>query len=521
MDFGIPQCSQGSIFLEKGGRCIPLPPYQIAILKPDIRLITGEIIRIPVFQVIAEEAEKLGIPVWVIGGFVRDRLLGLDSKDADFVTLGDCLPLAEAVAGRLSAEKSLTIFKNFGTAQVKSGEWILEFVSARKESYRDHSRKPEVAPGSLEEDQLRRDLTINALAVSLSGKEKGAFLDPFQGLEDLKNKIVRTPQSPENTFSDDPLRMLRCIRFAARLGFDIEPDTFEGIRKMKNRIHIVSAERISDELNRIISGSPPSYGLKLLYFSELLKEILPELVALAGVENREGKSHKDNFFHTLEVLDNVAAAGADIWLRWAAIFHDIAKPQTKRFVPGEGWTFHGHEDRGARMVPKIFNRLKLPLNEHMKFVEKLVRLHLRPISLTNESVTDSAVRRLMYEAGEDINALMTLCRADVTTKNPNKARRYLDKFDQVEQKMALVEEADRLRNFQPLLSGEMIMEVFGLRPGKEIGVIKEELREAILEGHIRNTLPECLFLAIQCAEKMGINPADEFDGAAFLDKVQN
>ena len=482
--------------------------------------ISSETLSIPAFQVISEEAEKLRLPTWVVGGFVRDRLLGLDSKDADFVCTGDCLPLAEAVADRLGARNSLAVFKNYGTAQVKAGEWILEFVSARKESYRFDSRKPEVEPGTLEEDQQRRDLTINAIAIALTGKEKGEWLDPFQGMTDLKNKVVRTPQAPEATFSDDPLRMLRCIRFAARLGFDIEPDTFEGIRKMKSRLSIISSERISDELNKIILGNPPSYGFKLLYFSGLLEEFFPELVALAGVENRDGKAHKDNFFHTLEVLDNVSARSQDLWLRWAAILHDIAKPATKRFVPGEGWTFHGHEERGARMVPKIFNRLKLPLNEHMRFVEKLVRLHLRPISLTNESVTDSAVRRLMFEAGADLEALMMLCRADVTTKNPNKARRYLDKFDQVEQKMAVVEEADRLRNFQPLLTGEMIMEVFGLSPGKEIGIIKEQIREAILEGQIKNTLAECLFLAIQLALPLGIAPAEGFDGAAFLDRYQ-
>jgi len=480
--------------------------------------ISAEALEIPVFKVISEEAEKLQLPTWVIGGYVRDRLLGLECKDADFVSTGDCLPLAEAVAERLKVKDSLVVFKNFGTAQIKADGWILEFVSARKESYQMDSRKPSVEPGSLEDDQLRRDLTINAIAIALTGKKKGEILDPFQGLEDLRNYIVRTPQSPENTFSDDPLRMLRCIRFAARLGFDIEPDTFEGIRKMKSRLSIISAERISDELNKIILGNPPSYGFKLLYYSELLEEFFPELVALAGVENRDGKAHKDNFFHTLEVLDNVAAKSKDLWLRWAAILHDIAKPATKRFVPGEGWTFHGHEEKGARMVPKIFNRLKLPLNEHMRFVEKLVRLHLRPISLTNESVTDSAVRRLMFEAGNDLEALMILCRADVTTKNPNKAKRYLDKFDQVEQKMALVEEADRLRNFQPLLTGEMIMEVFNLAPGKEIGLIKEQIREAILEGQIRNSLPECLFLSIQLASALGISPAPDFDGQAFLDR---
>ena len=480
--------------------------------------IASETIQIPVFRVISEEAEKLNLPTWVIGGYVRDRLLALECKDADFVSTGDCLPLAEAVAKRLKVSDSVTVFKNFGTAQIKADGWILEFVSARKESYQLDSRKPSVEPGSLEDDQLRRDLTINAIAIALTGEKKGSFLDPFMGMEDLRNQIVRTPQSPENTFSDDPLRMLRCIRFAARLGFDIEPDTFDGIRKMKSRLSIISAERISDELNKIILGNPPSYGFKLLYYSELLQEFFPELVALAGVENRDGKAHKDNFFHTLEVLDNVAAKSQDLWLRWAAILHDIAKPATKRFVPGEGWTFHGHEERGARMVPKIFNRLKLPLNEHMRFVEKLVRLHLRPISLTNEAVTDSAVRRLMFEAGIDLEALMMLCRADVTTKNPNKARRYLEKFDQVEQKMALVEESDRLRNFQPLLSGEMIMEVFGLKPGKEIGLIKEQIREGILEGRIRNTMAECLFIAIQIAAGLGVSPGPDFDGQAFLDK---
>ena len=500
---------------------LPSPPEMISSETDRIAQKTGEdILRIPAFQLISEEAGKLGMATWVIGGYVRDRLLGLESKDADFVCTADCLPLAEAVAERLGVKKNLTVFSRFGTAQVKSDDWILEFVSARKESYQSHSRKPEVEAGTLEEDQLRRDLTINAMAVALTGAEKGRFLDPFNGLSDLKNKIIRTPQDPERTFSDDPLRMLRCIRFAARLGFDIDADTFEGIRKMKSRLQIISGERISEELNRIILSNPPSYGFKLLYYSELLNEFFPELVALAGAENREGKSHKDNFFHTLEVLDNVAAVSNDLWLRWAAILHDIAKPLTKRFVQGEGWTFHGHEERGARMVPKIFARLKLPLNEHMRQVEKLVRLHLRPISLTNEAVSDSAVRRLMFEAGADLEYLMMLCRADVTTKNPAKARRYLEKFDQVEEKMAMVEEADRLRNFQPLLTGEMIMQVFGLQPGKEIGLIKEQIREAILEGKIRNNLPECLFLAIQLAAPLGIQPAEDFDGAAFLDSMK-
>ena len=488
-------------------------------LHTSIAQVADDCLRHPVFRFVSEEADRLNLSVWLIGGYVRDRLLGMECKDADFVCIGDCLPLAEAVAKRLDADRSLAVFRNFGTAQLKSGDWILEFVSARKESYRSESRKPEVEPGSLEEDQLRRDLSINAIAIAMSGSEKGSCLDPFNGISDLKNKIIRTPRNPEETFSDDPLRMLRCIRFAARFGFDIEHETFEGIKAMKHRIRIISAERIADELNKIILGNPPSYGFKLLYYSELLQEFFPELVALAGVENRDGKAHKDNFFHTLEVLDNVAARSNDLWLRWAAILHDIAKPLTKRFVKGEGWTFHGHEEKGARMVPKIFNRLKLPQNEHMRFVEKLVRLHLRPISLTNESVTDSAVRRLMFEAGEDLHSLMLLCRADVTTKNPGKAKRYLDKFDQVEAKMVLVEESDRLRNFQPLLSGEMIMEIFALKPGKEVGIIKEQIREAILEGVIKNTLPECLFMAMQMGAQLGISPGEGFDGQAFLDRL--
>lgn len=470
------------------------------------------------FQRVSKEADKLNLEVYLVGGFVRDQVLGRESKDADFVTLGDCFPLAQAVAESLGPGVDAGYFKNFGTAQVKHGDWVLEFVSARKESYRGHSRKPDVEAGTLEEDQNRRDLTINAMAICLNQSRFGEWLDPFDGMGDILKKIIRTPLDPSTTFSDDPLRMMRAVRFAAQLGFDIDADTFEGIQKMKERLSIISAERISDELNRIISCNPPSYGFKLLYYSGLLGEILPEMVLLAGVENRDGKAHKDNFFHTLEVLDNVAERSEDLWLRWAAILHDIAKPQTKRFVPGEGWTFHGHEERGARMVPKIFGRLKLPLNDHMRFVEKLVRLHLRPISLTNEAVTDSAVRRLMFEAGESLEDLMVLCRADVTTKNPNKARRFLANFDKVEEKMAEVEESDRLRNFQPMLTGELIMEVFGIGPGKFIGQIKEQIREAILEGQIKNTLPECLFLGIQIGEKLGLKPTENFDGEAFVAK---
>ena len=488
--------------------------------NPNNPKIADSISQVPYFHLIGKEADKLGLETYVIGGYVRDLVLNRESKDVDFVTIGDCYPLTEAVAKALGPEADLGYFKNFGTAQVKIGEWILEFVSARKESYRGESRKPTVEAGTLEEDQNRRDLTINAMAISLNASTFGAFLDPFGGLQDLQNKTVRTPLAPSATFSDDPLRMLRAVRFAAQLGFDIEADTFEGIAQTKERLKIVSAERISEELNKIILTPQPSYGFKMLYYSGLLELILPEMVALAGVENRDGKAHKDNFFHTLEVLDNVAAKSDDLWLRWAAILHDIAKPATKRFVAGEGWTFHGHEEKGARMVPKIFNRLKLPLNDHMRFVEKLVRLHLRPISLTNEAVTDSAVRRLMFEAGPALQALMVLCRADVTTKNPNKAKRFLANFDKVEEKMAEVEEADQLRLFQPVLTGDMLMEIFGLGPGKYIGTIKDQMRESILDGHIRNTLTECLFVALATATGLGLSPAAGFDAMVFLERQE-
>lgn len=473
----------------------------------------------PVFQVVAEEATALGLECFVVGGFVRDLLLGRGSKDVDFVCLGDCGPLAEAVAHRLNAGHTLAVFRNFGTAQIKSEDWIVEFVSARKESYSHNSRKPSVEPGTLEEDLARRDLTINALAIGVSGNRAGMWIDLFDGRQDLAGKIIRTPLEPAATFSDDPLRMMRAVRFAAQLKFDIEPGTFAGIRDMKSRLAIISQERIAEEMNRILASSTPSYGFKLLYFSGLLEEFFPEMVALAGVENREGKSHKDNFFHTLEVLDNVAERSENLWLRWAAVLHDIAKPATKRYVPGEGWTFHGHEERGARMVPRLFGRMKQPLNEHMRYVQKLVRLHLRPISLTNVAVTDSAVRRLMFEAGPDLEDLMLLCRADVTTKNPNKSRRYLAKFDDVEEKMALVEESDRLRAFQPVLDGQMIMDLFAIPAGPVIGRIKDQIREAILEGEIVNTLEKCLERAVQLGSLENLKPRPGFDPEALIRKA--
>lgn len=472
------------------------------------------------FKLVGEQADSLRLETYVIGGYVRDLLLNRTGKDADFVTVGDCFPLAEAVAKVLGPDVDVATYKTYGTAMVKKGDWILEFVSARKESYQTDSRKPHVEAGTLKEDQLRRDFTINALAISLNKQSFGQWLDPFDGLTHLGQKTIKTPLEPSATFSDDPLRMMRAIRFASQLGFDIEADTFEAIQQMKERISIISAERVADELNKIILSNTPSYGFKLLYYSGLLDIILPEMVALAGAENKEGKTHKDNFFHTLEVLDNVAEMSNDLWLRWAAILHDIAKPLTKRFSKTDGWTFHGHEEKGARMVPKLFARLKLPLNDHMRFVEKLVRLHLRPISLSNELVTDSAVRRLMFEAGNSLPSLMMLCRADVTTKNPNKARRYLANFDKVEEKMAEVEEIDKLRNFQPVLTGDQLMDIFELKPGKEVGILKEALREALLEGTIKNTFPECLFLALVEGAKINLKTRDNFDPEAFLEKIE-
>lgn len=463
---------------------------------------------LPVFEHVAAAAHELGVPVYVIGGYVRDYLLGRDCKDIDFMCVGDGLALAKAVADRLGPKAGVSYFKNFGTAQIKWAEFDLEFVGARKESYRQDSRKPLVENGNLEDDQRRRDFTINALAVSLHTYPDLALIDPFDGLRDLKRKIIRTPLEPGLTFSDDPLRMLRAIRFATQLGFDIEPLTFDGIVQSAPRISIVSMERVHVELNKIILAPKPSYGFKLLMISGLLQAIFPELVELQGVETIEDKSHKDNFYHTLQVLDNVAERSDDLWLRWAALLHDIAKPATKRFHPRQGWTFHGHEDRGARMVPKIFGRLKLPLNEKMKFVQKLVRLHLRPIPLVKDEVTDSAIRRLMFEAGDDLEALMLLCRADVTSKNNAKVKRYLRNFDIVEDKMREVEAKDRVRNFQPPVSGEEIMERFSLKPSRVVGDLKEAIKEAILEGEIANDRNEALDLLDKLAQKEGLNPSN-------------
>lgn len=472
----------------------------------------------PVFDVIARQADALGSEAYVIGGFVRDLVLNRPSKDIDIVCIGSGIALAEAVGHALQAHVAL--FPNFGTAMLRAmqseEEWEVEFVGARKESYRAESRKPIVEDGTLEDDQNRRDFTINAMGISLNKSNYGELLDPFDGLKDLKRKIIRTPLNPDITFSDDPLRMMRAIRFASQLSFDIEPDTFDAIVRMNERIEIVSRERVTDELNKIILSPTPSYGFKLLYHAGLLERIFPELVALKGVETIEGKGHKDNFYHTLQVLDNIAnrtnpnqypgEAANELWLRWAALLHDIAKPATKRFDQKVGWTFHGHEDLGARWVPGIFRTMKLPLNEHMRFVQKLVRLHLRPIALTKEQITDSALRRLLVDAGEDLEGLMALCRADITSKNYERVQKHLRNFDRVERKLHDLEERDKLRSFQPVITGELIMETFGLPPSKEVGEIKSVLREAILDGLVPNSLDAAYPFLLEEGRKRGLAP---------------
>ena len=463
----------------------------------------------PIFKIMQQAADDLGVEAYAVGGFVRDLILERPSKDIDFTCVGSGIQLAQEVASTYEEHVPLSVFKNFGTAMLKLQDWELEFVGARKESYRLESRKPIVEDGTLLEDLERRDFTINAMAISLNPSNYGELIDPFDGLGDMKRKLIKTPLEPGITFSDDPLRMMRAVRFAAQLNFDIDADTFFALSENASRLQIISGERIIDELNKVILTAKPSYGFKLLFASKLLHEFFPELVELQGVDSVDDKSHKDNFYHTLQVLDNVCQFSADLWLRWAAILHDIAKPATKRFNPKVGWTFHGHEDKGARMTPGIFRRLKLPMDDRMKYVQKLVKLHLRPIALVKDEVTDSALRRLLFDAGDDIDDLMKLCRADITSKNNKKVQKYLDNFDKVEQKLLEVEEKDQVRNFQPPISGEEIMETFGIPPSKIIGDIKEEIKEAILEGRIQNNPEEARSLMMKIALEKGLSPSSK------------
>ena len=463
--------------------------------------------RNPVFATVGKVADGLGVPCYVVGGYVRDLVLERPVKDIDFLCVGSGIALAREVARALGGLR-VTVFKNFGTARIDWNGLELEFVGARKESYREGSRKPLVEDGSLEDDQNKRDFTINAMAIGLNAGNWGTLADPFDGMADIRKKMIRTPLAPDITFSDDPLRMMRAIRFASQLGFDIEASTFAAIGSHAARLKIVSMERTIDELNKVVLSPVPSYGFKLLFHSGLLKEFFPEMVALHGVENIDNKGHKDNFYHTLQVLDNTAKSSSDLWLRWAAILHDIAKPATKRFDKVQGWTFHGHEDKGARMVPKIFRRLKLPMDERMLFVQKLVRLHLRPIALARE-VTDSAVRRLLFEAGDDTEALMLLCRADITSKNNEKVARYLKNFDLVEERMKAVEEKDKVRNFQPPIKGDEIIKLFNIPPGPVVGEIKERIKDAILDGEIENDRDQAYALMLEIARKKGLDKIEK------------
>lgn len=486
-----------------------------AIMK-DMSFSPSQELNHPVFKIVSEVASAENIDVYVIGGFVRDLVLNRQSKDIDIMTVGNGIDLAGKVAEKLGTGK-VQVFKNFGTAMVRYKDLDIEFVGARRESYTPESRKPDVETGTLEDDQKRRDFTINALAISLNKINYGELIDPFKGLEDIENGIIRTPLDPDITFSDDPLRMMRAVRFAAQLKFHIAADTLESITRNRQRMKIVSAERIADELNKIILSSKPSTGFRLLDETGLLEIVFPELHALKGVEERKGIRHKDNFLHTIRVLDNISKHTDDLWLRWATLLHDIAKPLAKRFDPESGWTFHGHNHYGARMVPEIFRRMKLPMNEKMKFVEKMVNLHMRPIVLSQEIVTDSAVRRLLFEAGDDIDDLMTLCEADITSGIRDKVERYLRNFQLVRQKLTEIEEKDRVRNWQPPISGEEIMKVFGIPPGRAVGEIKNAIRDSILDGLIHNERDEAWALMIDTGIKLGMKPLPGFEDPLPLD----
>ncbi|MGE0088311.1 MAG: CCA tRNA nucleotidyltransferase [Bacteroidales bacterium] len=460
----------------------------------------------PIFNIISSVADGRKMPVFVIGGYVRDFYLSRNSKDIDIVTLGSGIELAELVAEKLGNDVKVNVFKNFGTAMLRFGELEIEFVGARKESYRMDSRKPIVEDGSLEDDQKRRDFTINAMAFCLNSESFGTLSDPFNGINDLGNKIIRTPLEPNTTFSDDPLRMMRAIRFATQLNFKIEEATFSAINENKERLKIVSSERIIDEFNKILETSKPSVGINLLSESGLLEVFFPELHNLHGIEEKQGKQHKDNFYHTLEVLDNISLHSNNIWLRWAALLHDIGKPRTKKFSESTGWTFYGHEFLGAKMVPSIFRRLKLPMNDKMKYVEKLVLLHLRPIVLSQDEVTDSAVRRLLFDAGNEIDDLMMLCEADITSKNERTVQKHLNNFKIVRNKLIEIEEKDAVRNFQPPVSGEQIMEIFNLKPCQQVGDIKNAIKEAILDGIIQNNFQEAYQFMLKKGAELGLKP---------------
>lgn len=458
-----------------------------------------------ILHIVSDAAKALEMESYIVGGFVRDKLLSRETKDADIVCNGDGIALAHEVAKRLKPIPPVSVFKNFGTAHLPYEGMDIEFVGARKESYRADSRNPSVVPGTMEDDQRRRDFTINALAINLT-HSFGTLVDPFNGIEDLRDKLIRTPLEPGQTFSDDPLRMMRAIRFANQLNFTIDSITWKGIMDNVHRIEIVSQERITDELNKIILTAKPSIGFDLLYRSGLLKQIFPQLVELVGTEYIDGLGHKDNFYHTLQVLDNIAQKTDDLWLRWAAILHDIAKPATKRFETGHGWTFHGHEVVGGRMVPKLFAKLKLPQHEKMRFVRKLVELHLRPISLTKENITDSAIRRLLFDAGDDLESLMLLCEADITSKNKLKVKRFLSNFDMVRDRLKEVEEKDRIRNWQPPISGQEIMDLFGLNPCRYVGDIKSAIKDAILDGIIPNDQEAAYQYMLKKAAELGLKP---------------